>query len=186
MLPGSEETSNGWIFPLMSAFALNLVSFSKSFNTEVKSHMNDTLAAFLLMATMILMMFTFMLTININNVELTTKLGVGSLSKYGFVLFVFSIINYIVHELMLGKVDQYGINWETSEDKQIKLGFKAYFSALKSISGPVIFSLALTLILYVVLPYDNSIVNHATIFATVSAIAIVIKEKAINYNKLNK
>ena len=113
----------------------------------------------------------------------TELVNMEEASRYSYITFIFAVLNYFIVEHLFGRNDDYeyllhGFNY----DEQ-KIGFSSYIKAAHWVMWPIIISIIITLLIHLVSPYENGIVNHATVFAVVSAIAIVMKDKALLVNK---
>jgi predicted secreted protein len=103
-------------------------------------------------------------------------------SKFTAIIYIVSIINYFLVEVVLSKVEQAELG-RVDVSEAVIIDTKTYLNAARWLLMPCLISAVITLLTYLLSGYESSIVNHAGIFGVYLAIAIVFKEKVISKQK---
>ena len=107
----------------------------------------------------------------IGDIILPDKLNIEGLIKGISVLFIVAIVNFFLISVLTAQ--------EADSERQID--DEAYVSGLKWLIIPLLVSLAITVLTWLLSGYEGTVVNHATIFGVYLAVALVLKDKISHF-----
>jgi hypothetical protein len=101
--------------------------------------------------------------------------------KIGVVIFLITFVQYVLTNILATVSSNRFEPESVATSNEVSLGKHAYALAAKEILVPLIAASLVTLLTYLFSSYQNSVVNHATIFGVYLTIFILIDEKAKSY-----